>query len=128
MTTSDAIADILEAHWQAWQHAFNQRDFDRIVVLFADDALFQGLSPNLLVGTAAIAEYYRNVPAGVTADVSPGKCVAAGPDSVAGFATVRFTRADGTPERIARLSVTLQRWDEQWRTVLFHACESVSLP
>ncbi|MFD8986140.1 nuclear transport factor 2 family protein, partial [Streptomyces sp. NPDC059564] len=59
------LADILGG----WREAFDERRVDDLVALFAEDALFQGLSPRLLAGRAEIRTYYENVPPGTTATV-----------------------------------------------------------
>ncbi len=125
--TDDFATSTFATVLQAWQDAFNARDVTGMTALFADDALFQGLSPNLLVGRDAIAEYYRLVPEGVRAEATPGKAHALDEHGVVGFASVRFAGTEGMPDRQARLSLTLRRNGAAWRIAMFHACESVSL-
>ncbi|RSS80374.1 SgcJ/EcaC family oxidoreductase [Streptomyces sp. WAC06614] len=110
-----ALAEILGA----WRTAFDAHRVDDIVALFADDALFQGLSPQLLEGTAQIRTYYEHVPAGMTAEVEVLRSRTVGPEAVAGFAAVTFRPRSGEPLPV-RLSVVAQHLDTGWRIRQYH--------
>ncbi|MET9603616.1 SgcJ/EcaC family oxidoreductase [Streptomyces sp. NPDC006512] len=109
------LADILEE----WRAAFDAHKADEITALFAEDALFQGLSPQLLEGRAQIRTYYENVPPGTTAavEVLHSRTVAA--DALAGFATVTFTDPAKGPLPV-RLSVAAQHLGGAWRIRQYH--------
>ncbi|MFF5703099.1 nuclear transport factor 2 family protein [Streptomyces sp. NPDC012794] len=114
------LADILEE----WRAAFGERRVDDIVALFADDALFQGLSPRLLNGRAEIRTYYENVPPGTTATVEVLHSRPVAAEALGGFATVTFRTP--TPEDLAgtpltvRLSVLAQHTGDGWRIRQYH--------
>lgn len=114
------LADILEE----WRAAFDGRRVDEVVALFAEDALFQGLSPRLLNGRAEIRTYYENVPPGTTATVEVLHSRPLAAEALAGFATVTFrtpTPQDpaGTPLPV-RLSVIAQHTGAGWRIRQYH--------
>ncbi|MGW7344389.1 YybH family protein [Streptomyces sp. NPDC054854] len=109
------LADILEE----WRAAFDARKVDEIVALFAEDVLFQGLSPQLLEGRARVRTYYENVPPGTTATVEVLHSRPVAADALAGFATVTFTEAAGTPLPV-RLSVVAQHLHGAWRIRQYH--------
>lgn len=107
-----------------WREAFDGRRVDDIVALFAEDALFQGLSPRLLAGRAEIRTYYENVPPGTTATVEVLDSRPLAAEALAGFANVTFrtpTPEDpaGTPLAV-RLSVVAQHLDGTWRIRQYH--------
>ncbi|MEV7723161.1 nuclear transport factor 2 family protein [Streptomyces sp. NPDC087917] len=113
--TFGALADILEK----WRAAFDARRVDEIVALFAEDALFQGLSPRLLGGHAEIRTYYENVPPGTTASVEVLHSRPLAAEALAGFATVTFTDAAGAPLPV-RLSIVAQHLGDGWRIRQYH--------
>jgi ketosteroid isomerase-like protein len=103
-----------------WKDAFNGRRVREIVGLFAEDALFQGLSPRLLVGRDEITTYYENVPAGMKATVEVLHSRTVDAEAVSGFATVVFTDAAGVALPV-RLSVVAQHLDDDgWRIRQYH--------
>ncbi len=118
--SQDVVAGLLGA----WRTAFDQRRWDDLVALFAEDALFQGIDPGLLVGPEQISAYYGAIPEGVrpTVDVLGARrlseCV------VAGFADVTFTAPTEAPGPI-RLSIVAQRVDGTWRIRQYHAAANV---
>lgn len=110
--------------WRAllaqWQLAFGQRDVETIAALFAEDALFQGLSPALLAGRDAIRGYYENVPPNVQAQVGEVSAMALTADTACGFAAVTFDVA-GQAAKPVRLSMTVQRCNSgQWQIKTYH--------
>ncbi|MCB5179554.1 YybH family protein [Streptomyces antimicrobicus] len=114
-TEFGVLADLLGA----WRAAFDERRVDDIVALFAEDALFQGLSPALLEGSAQIRTYYENVPAGMRAEVEVLRSRTLGPEAVAGFAAVTFRPRTGDPQPV-RLSVVAQHLGTGWRIRAYH--------
>ncbi|MCC3767051.1 nuclear transport factor 2 family protein [Streptomyces sp. UNOC14_S4] len=113
---SGALAVLLEK----WKDAFNGHRVRDIVELFADDALFQGLSPRLLTGRDEITTYYENVPAGMKAAVELLHSRTVDAEAVSGFATVVFTDAAGGRLPV-RLSVVAQHLgDDGWRIRQYH--------
>ncbi|MEU5421094.1 nuclear transport factor 2 family protein [Streptomyces sp. NPDC020799] len=115
MTGSGVLAGLLEK----WRVAFDEHRVKDIVGLFAEDALFQGLSPRLLVGRAEITTYYENVPAGMTAAVELLHSRTVDAEAISGFATVTFTDASGGHLPV-RLSVVAQHLDDAWRIRQYH--------
>lgn len=112
-----------EICWRAllaqWQLAFGRRDIETIAALFAEDALFQGLSPALLAGRNAIRHYYENVPPNVRAQVGEINTTSLAPDTACGFAAVTFEIA-GQAAKPVRLSMTVQRCNGQWQIKTYH--------
>jgi NAD(P)-dependent dehydrogenase (short-subunit alcohol dehydrogenase family) len=104
----------------AWQRAFNERRWEDIVSLFAEDALFQGISPRLLVGAREISAYYEDVPGGIRASVATLRGSRLGEGTVGGFADVTFTAAAEQPSPI-RLSIVARRVEGAWRIRQYHA-------
>ncbi|MGW1074392.1 nuclear transport factor 2 family protein [Streptomyces sp. NPDC002537] len=115
MVSSGALAGLLEN----WRTAFDEHRVKDIVDLFAEDALFQGLSPRLLVGRAEITTYYENVPAGMKATVELLHSRTVDAEALSGFATVTFTDAAGVRLPV-RLSVVAQHLDDAWRIRQYH--------
>ncbi len=115
MVGSGVLAGLLEN----WRASFDEHRVKDIVALFAEDALFQGLSPRLLAGRAEITTYYENVPPGMTATVELLHSRTLGAESVTGFATVTFTDASGVRLPV-RLSVVAQHVDDTWRIRQYH--------
>jgi len=70
--TGTGAADVLARLLHDWQQAFNGHDPDEIAVLFSQDALFQGISPQLRRGPQEISDYYARVTHGTTAQVVDG--------------------------------------------------------
>jgi len=103
-----------------WKTAFNNRDTAAIVALFAHDALFQGLGPDLLVGSAAIRNYYENVPLHVKASVSGPEAHGISAETACGFADVTF-EIPGAPPRHIRLSFCCALRGGEWRIHSYHA-------
>lgn len=103
-----------------WQRAFDDRRTAELVSLFTEDALFQGISPRLLVGPAEIFGYYDNVAEGARAVVRVLRANPLGDAIVGGFADVTFTARTGEPFPV-RLSVVAQRFEDTWRIRQYHA-------
>lgn len=110
------VAELLDT----WQRAFDEQRWNDLVSLFAEDALFQGIDPRLLVGPAEITGYYGNVQDGSRATVDVLRASRLGEDMVAGFADVTFTNPTGEP-RPVRLSIVAQRVMGAWRIRQYHA-------
>ncbi|MEO3830149.1 nuclear transport factor 2 family protein [Actinomadura sp. B10D3] len=103
-----------------WQKAFGNRWTADLASLFTEDALFQGISPRLLVGPAEIFGYYDNVAEGSTARVQILGATWLGDRIVGGFADVTFTARTGETFPI-RLSVVAQHFEDTWRICQYHA-------
>ncbi|WP_103533427.1 nuclear transport factor 2 family protein [Streptomyces sp. SM11] len=116
MTTSAAqrLAGLL----QEWQTRFNEPDPERAAALFTEDALFQGLFPDPVIGPESIADYYRQVPPGTRATVRPLHGYRGGCDWIGGLAQVVFHQHDG--DFPVRLSLVAVRGDEGWRIRQYH--------
>ncbi|WP_146173909.1 SDR family NAD(P)-dependent oxidoreductase [Saccharothrix carnea] len=110
------VADLVGA----WQTAFDDRRWSDIVSLFAEDAVFQGLTPSLLVGPAEISAYYHAVPNGFRATAKVLHATALGDGIVAGFADATFTTPTSEPRPI-RLSIIAQRIADRWLIRQYHA-------
>ena len=110
------VADLMGA----WQRAFDGRRWADVVSLFAEDAVFQGIAPRLLVGPAEISAYYHDVPDGSRATVDVLRATALGEGIVAGFADVTFTGPAPEPHPI-RLSIIAQRVEDRWLIRQYHA-------
>ena len=124
MESAFCASPLLDALLERWRAAFNQRDAAAMARLFADDVLFQGLTPNLIVGRAAVCQYYENVPAGVDVKVEPAKAVCVASGLIAGFATVLFSHPEQSLPQPVRLSITAQHTAAGWQIRLYHASVS----
>ncbi|MER5324565.1 nuclear transport factor 2 family protein [Streptosporangium roseum] len=103
-----------------WRRAFDEHRTADLASLFTEDALFQGISPRLLVGPAEISGYYDDVAAGTTADVKVLRGNPLCEGMVGGFAEVTFTARTGATYPI-RLSIVAQRAGDTWLIRQYHA-------
>lgn len=104
----------------SWQKAFDDHRMADLVTLFTEDALFQGISPQLHVGPAEILGYYDKVAEGATAVVEVLRANRLGEGIVYGFADVTFTALTGETFPI-RLSIVAQRVENTWLIRQYHA-------
>ncbi|SNR28582.1 YybH family protein [Actinomadura mexicana] len=119
--TEDAAYGVIAELLGRWQRAFDDHRTADLVSLFTEDALFQGISPRLLVGPAGIFGYYDDVAEGARA--ASVEVLRANPlcdGIVGGFADVTFTSRTGENTPI-RLSVVAQRCEGTWRIRQYHA-------
>ncbi|WP_433356978.1 YybH family protein [Microtetraspora malaysiensis] len=115
-TAYGVIAELLDR----WRRAFDNRRPAGLVSLFTEDALFQGISPRLLVGPAEIFGYYDDVAEGTRATVEVLRANPPSDGIVGGFADVTFTARTGETFPI-RLSVVAQRFEGTWLIRQYHA-------
>lgn len=118
--TGTGATDVLTRLLHDWQQAFNAHRPAEIAALFSQDALFQGISPQLGHGPQEIFDYYARVVRGTTAQV---KVVSGGQlsqETVHGFAEVTFTAPTGDVHLIC-LSIVAKRAGGIWLIHQYHA-------
>ncbi|WP_326822010.1 nuclear transport factor 2 family protein [Streptosporangium sp. NBC_01756] len=113
---ADVVAELLGA----WRRAFDGHRVADIVSLFSEDALFQGIGPDLRTGPEEIAEYYAVVPEGTRAEVEVLGGIRLGEGTVGGFADVTFTARTGETHPV-RLSIVAERARDGWLIRQYHA-------
>ncbi|WP_328290871.1 SDR family NAD(P)-dependent oxidoreductase [Nocardia aurantiaca] len=113
---SGVVAEVLNA----WETAFNDRRTTDIASLFTEDALFQGVDPDLRVGPAEISAYYDNVADGTTVTAKVRHAVRLGEETVSAFAEAEFTSPTGEPRQLC-LSLVIQHVEDDWRIRQYHA-------
>ncbi|MDG4864217.1 nuclear transport factor 2 family protein [Streptomyces sp. T-3] len=113
-TATKALSDLL----QEWQTRFNRPAPEETAALFTEDALFQGLFPEPVVGPESILGYYRKVPEGTRAVARVLHAYQGGEDWIGGLAQVVFQQHDG--DIPVRLSVVAVRGDTGWRIRQYH--------
>lgn len=105
----------------SWVEAFNAREPERLLPLYAEDALLHGTSQaRLYVGRAQIAGYFRG-----TSTVSLGEqyFVALAADCVLAVGNYVFHRAQGAQPLVtpARFTFVLKQADGAWRVLHHHS-------
>ena len=106
-------ADLLDAVLARWKAAVDAHQPDQVAALFTTDAIFQGLHP-YTVGPAGIAEYYADLPVGMTAAYTLRETRALGDGLVLGYLTVDFGFTDRATLTVY-LSVIIRREPDGWR-------------
>jgi len=106
-------ADILDAVLTPWKAAVDAHQPERAAALFTADAIFQGLHP-YTVGQAGIAEYYADLPAGMTAAYTVRETRALSDGLVLGYLTVDFGFTDRATLTVY-LSVIIRKEADGWR-------------
>ncbi|MEV6925343.1 SDR family NAD(P)-dependent oxidoreductase [Dactylosporangium sp. NPDC051485] len=117
---TDPARDVITALLDRWQAAFNAHQPDHLSSLFAQDALFQGITAQLLVGPAAIRGYYDKVAEGTTAEVEVLQGNLLRENIITGFADVTFTASTRETTQL-RLSIVAKRSANTWSISHYHA-------
>lgn len=118
--TTPAAARVLAESLADWKLAFDRHRPEDMEGLFSSDALFQGLSPALLVGRKEIFAYYDVLPPGITATFRIVQARHLAQHVVCGFAAVHFTYPDGAIVPV-QLSLVLRREGQTWSIAQYHA-------
>lgn len=118
--TGDDAERLIETFRDRWSVAFRARDFEKIVVLYDDAALFFGSAPELCVGRKAIRDYFHRLPAGIELNDFPVPEVrAVAPNVIVASGFWSFTLDERTLPY--RLAWTLVDFAGEWRIVQHHA-------
>ncbi|WTX00171.1 nuclear transport factor 2 family protein [Streptomycetaceae bacterium NBC_01309] len=120
MASCVGATGVLTALLDDWQQAFNSHRPADVAALFSEDALFQGISPQLGREPQEIIEYYSNVPPDATARAEVIAAVPLGDGIVHGFADVAFT-APGRDVHRVRLSIVAEQVAQKWLIRQYHA-------
>ena len=107
--------DTLEAVLSRWKAAVDAHEPEQVAVLFAADAIFQGLHP-YTVGPEGVARYYAAQPAGLTAAYTLRETRTLSDGLVLGYLTVDFGFSDRATISVY-LSVIIRRDADGWRFV-----------
>ncbi|ACZ89926.1 SgcJ/EcaC family oxidoreductase [Streptosporangium roseum] len=118
--TGAGAADVLDRLLHDWQQAFNGHNPNEIAALFSQDALFQGISPQLRCGPQEIFDYYARVTRGTTAQVEVVSAVRLSQTIVHGFAEVTFIAPTGDLH-LVRLSIVAKQAESAWLIHNYHA-------
>ena len=105
--------DVLDAVLIRWKAAVDAHQPEQVAALFTVDAIFQGLHP-YTVGQASIAEYYADLPAGMTAAYTLRETRALSDRLVLGYLTVDFGFTDRETLTVY-LSVIIRKDADDWR-------------
>jgi uncharacterized protein (TIGR02246 family) len=102
-----------------WTSAFNDRDLDRHVALYTEDATLFGSTDALKVGRDAIRRYFAALGPGVRVKSYPAPRIAElGPDAAATAGFVDF--ADGETPSPYRMTWVLVRRGGDWKIAQHH--------
>jgi uncharacterized protein (TIGR02246 family) len=116
--SNDPMQDVLDR----WKTAFDGHNLDVMANLFSPDALFQGFGPAVIMGRAAIRDYYDAVPDDRSADVTILYTYTIGEHTAGGFADVIFSDPHGW-EASVHLSLVLQRDNAIWAIRQYHVSQ-----
>jgi uncharacterized protein (TIGR02246 family) len=111
--TTPHEADMLDAVLTRWKAAVDDHKPEQVAALFTPDAIFQGLHP-YTVGPAGVAEYYAELPTGMTAAYTLVETRALSDDLVLGYLTVDFGFIDRATVSVY-LSVIIRQDAKGWR-------------
>src|SRR5215217_5651939 len=121
LVASTCLAEAVEevtAATRAWVEAYNSRDPQKILALYAPDAVFWGTSSPVLRDTPSlIGEYFKSAPSQPNAGVELGELkVRVWGDTAASTGTYTFTdQRDGqTIRRPARFSFVYRLVNSRW--------------
>ena len=120
LASTGSAGEVLGELLTRWQSAFDNHHMPKLVSLFAEDAMFQGIGQRLVVGPAEIIEYYDRVTEGTRASVQILRADQLGEGIVGGFADMTFTAPAGETTRV-RLSVVAHRFHDTWLIRQYHA-------
>ncbi len=123
-TAVDGVRDVLATVLGDWQGAFNEHRAADLSAMFTEDALFQGVSPQPVVGRAAIRRYYDNVAEGTTASVKVLDGIQLRENIVTGIADVDFSIPEDK-DVLLRLSIVAERVAGTWSIRHYHAAAPV---
>jgi len=117
--------DDVTAATRAWVEAYNSRDPQKILALYAPEAVFWGTSsPTLRDTPALIGEYFKNSPSQPNARVELGEFkVRVWGDTAASTGSYTFTdmRDGQTVRRPARFSFVYRLQNGRWMIVDHHS-------
>ncbi len=124
--------DDVMAATRAWVDAHNSRDPQKILALYAPDAVFWGTSsPTLRDTPALIGEYFKNSPSQPNARVELGESkVRVWGDTAANTGSYTFTdmRDGQTVRRPARFSFVYRLQNGRWMIVDHHSSSVPAAP
>ena len=115
--------DVIRGRMQAWLNAFNEKDADKLAVLYSDRIYYANNGNKLALNTAAIIENYRAqfvAAPGVRIDFVE-ELVAAGPrfGHIAGKYRVNIPQDDGAVQQaFGRVLLIFERIDGRWLLVV----------
>jgi ketosteroid isomerase-like protein len=103
-----------------WRSAFNAKDWPALVALYSREILFYGSTPDLLVGTAAVLDYFRALPDDISVEpFAQPVIVPLAPDVATMAMDVRFRLAK---ELLPfRMTWTIVRIAGDWKIAAHHA-------
>jgi uncharacterized protein (TIGR02246 family) len=117
---------------RAWVEAYNSRDPQKILALYAPDAVFWGTSsPTLRDTPELIADYFKSSPSQPNARVELGDLkVRTWGDTAASTGSYTFTdvRDGQTVRRPARFSFVYRRQNGRWLIVDHHSSSVPAAP
>ena len=125
---TDSPANIVSALQQRWTAAFNQRDIEGLVALYADESSLFGGKPELSVNPAGVRAYFSALPAAqVQAEFGEQTAVRLAPTVVTSAGFVTFTLVDGdapSAPMFYRITFTLVDAGGEWKIASHHASPS----
>lgn len=123
---TDSPANIVSALQQRWTVAFNQRDFEGLVALYADESSLFGGKPELSINPAGVRAYFSALPTvQIQAAFGEQTAVRLAPTVVTSAGFVTFARVDGeTPAALYRITFTLVDVGGEWKIASHHASPS----
>jgi uncharacterized protein (TIGR02246 family) len=110
---SDLEQDLVRSVLNTWKAAVDAHKPQQVAAVFTGDAIFQGLHP-YTVGPQGIADYYADLPVGMTADYTVLETRRLHDDVVLAHLSVDFSFTD-RPTLPVYLGVIIKRHDDAWQ-------------
>ncbi len=110
---SDIEQDLVRSVLDTWKAAVDAHKPQQVAAVFTDDAIFQGLHP-YTVGPQGIADYFAELPVGMTADYTVLETRRFHDDLVLAYLTVDFSFTD-RPTLPVYMSVIIKRHADAWK-------------
>ncbi len=110
---SNTEQDLVRSVLNTWKAAVDARQPQQVATVFTDDAIFQGIHP-YTVGRQGIADYFAELPVGMTADYTVLETRRLHDDLVLAYLAVDFSFTD-RPTLPVYLGVIIKRQRDAWK-------------
>jgi uncharacterized protein (TIGR02246 family) len=129
MDMEDEYLTVARAVQAEWSDAFEKRDIDRLVALYAAQTAFWGSTNDLLTDPDSVRSYFVNLPPTYKqSHYEVPHVVRLGPDAFAASVNVVFTREiDGKVVQLPyRMTQVLVRREGGWKIATHHASPQIT--